>query len=253
MKRKYALAAALVGALVLPLFGCQKSTGENLSVEEVQQQALEYLASRYSAEFTITSTECKTNNIGPLPALHKAYHWELTVVSDQFPDDTFTLRYGRYGKAEDKEWNWRDNYYTLLFRDESTAIIREFVEDFFDADCIVEAPVFQGGWPDGMGENSTLQEWMQAGGKISDVTIWFCDFLPEDDEFIAFADALAENLPIAGFIMCRGLTSEGYQVISEQQDVLKTVWNEHQEWIIGRIDYNPESREIVLSQRYSTD
>lgn len=31
MKRKYALAAVLVGALVLPLFGCQKNAGENLN------------------------------------------------------------------------------------------------------------------------------------------------------------------------------------------------------------------------------
>jgi len=57
MKRKYALAAALVGALMLPLFGCQKNAGEKLSEEEVQRQAYEYLASRYSAEFTITNTK----------------------------------------------------------------------------------------------------------------------------------------------------------------------------------------------------
>ncbi len=31
MKRKYALAAVLVGTLVLPLFGCQKNAGENLN------------------------------------------------------------------------------------------------------------------------------------------------------------------------------------------------------------------------------
>ena len=252
-KRKYALAAALVGVLVLPLFGCQKSTGENISVEEVQQQALEYLASRYSAEFTITSTECKTNNIGPLPALHKAYHWELTVISDQFPDDTFTLRYGQYGKTEDKEWHWRDNYYTLLFRDEPAAIIRKFVEEFFGVDCIVEAPDFQDGWLDGIGENSTLQEWIQAGGRILDTTIWFCDFLPDEDACMAFSDALAERLPITNFINFRGLTSEGFQAVSEQQKELNMIWNEHREWIIGRIDYSLKNREIVLSQRCPTD
>ena len=253
MKRKYALAAALVGALVLPLFGCQKNAGEKLSAEEVQRQAYEYLASQYSAEFTITSIECKTNNIGPLPALHRTYHWELTMVSDQFPDDTFTLRYGQYGKAGDKEWHWRDNYYALLFRDEPAAICTEFAEEFFGVDCIAKAPIFQGGWLDGIGENSTFQEWVQTGGRVSNVTIWFCDFLPEDDMCIAFSDALAEKLPVAGFVNFRGLTSEGYEAVSAQQDVLNTIWNEHREWIIGRIDFNPESRKIVLSQRYSTD
>ena len=251
MKRKIALAAAVVGALVLPLCACQKSTGENLSAEEVQQKAYEYLASQYSAEFAITSTECKTNNIGPLPALHKSYHWELTVVSDRFPDDTFELRYGRYGKG--KAWDWTDNYYALLFRDESAAICTAFAKEFFGVDCIAEAPVFQEGWLDGTGENSTLQEWIQAGGRITDVTIWFCDFLPDEDVFTVFSDALAEKLPIVVSIKCRGLTAEGYQAVSEQRDILNTIWNEHRDWISGRIDYSLKDRKIELSQRYSTD
>lgn len=94
---------------------------------------------------------------------------------------------------------------------------------------------------------------MQAGRRITDITIWFCDFLPDDDEFIAFADALTEKLPIVSFVKCRGLTSEGYKEVSEQRDIPGTIWNEHREWIIGRIDFNPQSHEIVLSQRYSTD
>lgn len=253
MKRKYALAAALVGALVLPLFGCQKSTGENLSEEEVQQQALEYLASRYSAEFTLINAKHAPDSVGPIPSFRSSFHWVLTVVSDRFPDDTFELRYGRYGSGDGKTWHWTDNYYKLLFRDEPAAICTAFTKEFFGADCIVKAPVSQDGWPDGIGENSTWQEWVQAGGRILDITIWFCDFLPKDDAFIAFADALAEKLPIVGCIKCRGLTSEGYNEVSEQRDVPGTIWNEHREWIIGRIDYSHNSHEIVLSQRYSTD
>ena len=253
MKRKYALAAAVVGALVLPLFGCQKSMGENLSAEEVLQQALEYLASRYSAEFTIISAKHEPDSVGPIPSFRSSFHWVLAVASDCFPDDPFELRYGLYGKGDEKTWHWTDNYYALLFRDESAAICTEVAKEFFGADCIVKAPVFQDGWPDGIGENSTLQEWVQAGGRINDVTIWFRVFLPEDDAFIAFSNVLAEKLPIVGFIKCRGLTSEGYQAISEQQNVLNTIWNEHQEWIIGRIDYSLKNREIVLSQIYSTD
>lgn len=140
-----------------------------------------------------------------------------------------------------------------MFRDEPAAICKDSAEEFFGVDCIAKAPIFQEGWLDGVGENSTFQEWTQAGGRIMDVTIWFCDFLPDDDEFIAFADALTEKLPIVSFVKCRGLTSEGYKEVSEQRDIPGTIWNEHREWIIGRIDFNPQSHEIVLSQRYSTD
>lgn len=244
MKRKYALAAALVGALVLPLCSCAGG---------IEGKAQQYLSSRYSGEFTIISAEREPDIVGPIPSFRSSYHWVLTVVSDRFPDDTFELRYGRYGSGDGRAWNWTDNYYSLLFRDEPTAICKELAKELFETDCIVNAPIFEDGWADGIDENSTLQEWTQAGGSIMDVTIWFCDFLPEDDEFIAFADALTEKLPIVGFIKCRGLTSEGYKEVSEQRDIPGTIWNEHREWIIGRIDFNPQSHEIVLSQRYSTD
>jgi len=102
MKRKYALAAALVVALVLPLFGCQKNAGEKLSEEEVQRQAYEYLVSRYSAEFTITNAKHEPDVVGPIPSFRSSFHWVLTVVSDRFPDDTFELRYGRFGKGNGK-------------------------------------------------------------------------------------------------------------------------------------------------------
>ena len=244
MKRKYALAAALVGALVLPLCSCAGG---------IEGKAQQYLSSRYSGEFTIISAEREPDIVGPIPPFHSSYHWVLTVVSDRFPDDTFELRYGRYRSGDRKTWHWTDNYYALLFRDEPAAICTEFAEEFFGVDCIAKAPIFQEGWLDGVGENSTFQEWTQAGGRITDVTIWLCDFLPEDDEFIAFADALTEKLPIVGFIKCRGLTLEGYQAVAEQQDILNTIWKDHREWITGRIDFNPKSHEIVLSQRYSTD
>ena len=107
MKRKYALAAALVGALVLPLFGCQKNAGEKLSEEEVQRQAYEYLASRYSAEFTITNAKHEPDVVGPIPSFRSSFHWVLTVVSDRFPDDTFELRYGRFGKGNGRHGTGR--------------------------------------------------------------------------------------------------------------------------------------------------
>lgn len=249
MKRKIAFTIVVVVVLVLLLHSCQKSAAENLSAEEVQQKAYEYLASQYSAEFTIINAQREPDVVGPIPSFRSSFHWELTAVSDRFPDDTFELRYGRYGKG--KTWNWKDNYCALLFRDESTAICTEYAKEFFGVDCMAETSVH--GWIDGIEENSTFQEWVQAGGRVTKVTIWFRDFLPDEVEFITFSDALMEKLPIISYIKCRGLVEEGYQAISEQQDVIKTIWAEHQEWIIGQIDYNPKSREIVLSQRYSTD
>lgn len=251
MKRKIALAAAVVGALVLPLCACQKSAEENLSAEEVQQKAYEYLASQYSAEFTIIDAHHEPGVVGPIPSFRSSFHWVLTVVSDRFPDDTFELRYGRYGKG--KTWDWTDNYYALLFRDEPAAICEELAKEFFGVDCIAETPIFQEGWLDGTGENSSFQEWFQAGGRIAGIRIWFCDFLPDEDEFIAFCDTLAEKLPVDVSIRCWGLTAEGYQAVSEQRDILNTVCDKHRDWISGRIDYSISKREITLSQRYSTD
>ena len=250
---KFALIAVLALMVVFSRCDYQHKSGEALSAEEIEQMAYEYLADRYSAGFTIISAEHEPDSVGPLPSFRSSFHWVLTAVSDRFPDDTFELRYGRYGSGDGKTWHWHDNYYYLLFRDEPAAICTEFAEEFFGVDCIAEAPVFQEGWLDGTGENSTFQEWTQAGGRIMSVTIWFCDFLPDDDEFIAFSDALAEKIPIAVAVNCRGLTSEGYQAVSAQQDVLDTIWNEHKDWIIGRIDYILENHKIVISQRYSAD
>ena len=212
----------------------------------IQGMAYEYLVGRYSGEFTIINAEREPDITGPIPVLYSSSHRVLTVRSDRFPDDTFTLRYGKNG-------HWTDNYYALLFRDEPTTICTELAEEVFGVDCIAEVPVFQDGWPDGIGENSTLQEWMQAGGRIGSVTVWLCGLLPDEDECIAFSDTLAEKLPLWNFVNFRGLTPEGYQAVSEDRQVLSTIWNEHREWIIGRIDYDFGDREIVLSTRYSTD
>ena len=62
-------AVVLIRVLMLSLFGRQKNTGENLSVEEVQQQAYEYLASQYSSKFTITSAKHEPNVVGPIPLI----------------------------------------------------------------------------------------------------------------------------------------------------------------------------------------
>jgi hypothetical protein len=80
MKRKYALAAALVGVLVLPLCSCAGG---------IEGKARQYLSGRYSGEFIITDTERITNETGPIPVLIPSYHWKLTAKSEHFPGETF--------------------------------------------------------------------------------------------------------------------------------------------------------------------
>ena len=123
MKRKYALAAALVGALVLPLCSCGGSA------EAIKREAYEYLASRYSAEFTIISAEREADGPGPLPDLNPSYHWVLTVMSDQFPDETFVMRRLR---TNGKKWCWLDDYFTLLLREEATNYFAEIIEPYLN-------------------------------------------------------------------------------------------------------------------------
>ena len=111
MKRKYALAAALVGALVLPLCSCAGG---------IEGKARQYLSSRYSGEFTIISAEREADGPGPLPDLNPSYHWVLTVMSDQFPDETFVMRRLR---TNGKKWCWLDDYFTLLLRKKQQIIL----------------------------------------------------------------------------------------------------------------------------------
>ena len=240
-KRKYALAAALVGALVLPL--CSYAGG-------IEWKAQQYLSSRYSGEFTITDAERITNETGPIPVLIPSYHWKLTAESEQFPGETFFVF---YRKDENKEWYWSDNYYSVLFQDEVEGTGKELVEKMFAAECIIESVWGISPWPDGTDDSSTIQEWMNAGGKINRLTIWFCDFLPDDDACATFSTALTNELPNIYSVLFMGLEPDGYQAAIEQQEDIVSIWDAHPDWRIGQIRYDCEERKIIQSTRYSTD
>lgn len=240
MKRKYALAAALVGALALPLCSC---TGG------IEGKARQYLSSQYSGEFTITDTERITNETGPIPVLIPSYHWKLTAKSKQFPGEAFFVF---YRKNENKEWYWSDNYYSVFFRNEVEETGKELVEEMFAAECIIESVWGISPWPDGTDDSSTIQEWMDAGGKINRLTIWFCDFLPDDDACVAFSNALADELPNIYSVLFMGLEPDGYQAAVEQQEDIVSIWDAHPDWRIGQIRYDCEEHKIIQSTRYST-
>lgn len=217
---------------MLPLFGCQKSTGENLSVEEVQQQALEYLTSRYSAEFTVLRCDTKANSPGPIPG--GGSHWELIVKSDQFPEDNFSVYHGRE-KDENGAWYWTDNYYSLLFRNEANSKIKASAEQFFGVDCLIESLWGINAWPENIGENSTFKDWLNAGGKCPAFVIYLEGTAPEEALCQRFADSLLTEYPTIKFISFYGMTTDAFDEVSANGGILTDLWNDHPEWRIGQI------------------
>ena len=105
------LLLVLTGLLLLSvLSGCGP---EYLTEEQVKEETLDYLSSRYSAEFTVTATEEKISGPSPIPSFKsKPTYWILTAASSQFPNETFTVTRSASG-------SWYDNYYSLLLNDES--------------------------------------------------------------------------------------------------------------------------------------
>ncbi len=122
-----------------------------------------------------------------------------------------------YRKNEDKEWYWSDNYYSVLFRDEVEGIGKELVEEMFASECIIESVWGISPWPDGTDDSSTIQEWMDAGGKINRLTIWFCDFLPDDDACAAFSNALANELPNIYSVLFMGFRMDTKRRLSSKR------------------------------------
>lgn len=241
----YILAAALAGALLL-----RDRRGGGRTIPEgggsaIRRRALQYLSGRYSGTFTILSAERRPDSAGPLPVFYSTFHWVLKAASQRFPDDTFTLRYFP------KQRRWVDNYYTLLFRDEAAAIGAALTKEFFGRDCIAEASVRQTGWPDGIGDGSTLEEWLNAGGCVGKVILWFCDFLPEEESCAAFSAALADKLPNTAVFDFMALSAEGFRQAGRQRKDIFSLWDQHPDWRIGEIRYDCDRGKVMQSARYS--
>ena len=233
-KIKYALIIALLGALLLSLCACQKSTADNLTAEEVQQQASEYLASRYSAEFTILHCYTKANAPGPIPG--GGSHWELMVQSDQFPEETFFVY---YKKRENEDWHFSDSYCRLLLQQEAKAYFYNECNPYFEEDFTVDFFWGEEVWPAGTGEESTIQEWLQAGGHIWGLCIYLKDVDPTEDNYKEAAIEILTSEPSVQLIKIFGLTNDGYNAAIES-GAPKKIWNNHQEWRLGQMQYLPE-------------
>ena len=230
MKRKYALAAALVGALVLPLCGCGNSAGA------IERKAYEYLSSRYSAEFTIASAEREIDGPGPIPSFRSSFHWVLTATSNQFPNDTFTIRYLH---DDNNNWNWLYDYFSLLLRDQTISYFSEMIQPYLDTPDVVRILWGTTAWPDETGEGTSIHEWFQAGGEISQIQVFLDDVIPNDNLCKAPAINILQTAPNVHYITFFRLSHNGFTDVIHGSNPIDIYQEESsKDWSqIWRIDY----------------
>lgn len=224
------LLLVLTGLLLLSvLSGCGP---EYLTEEQVKEEALGYLSSQYSAEFTVTAAEEKISGPSPIPSFKsKPTYWILTAASSQFPNETFTVMRSESG-------NWIDNYYSLLLNDEAVGFFDEFVSESLDADYIIKIGWTINGWPEGVSEGATFQEWAEVGGRIPLLAIYLCDTEPEEAVCEPLAEKMRHSYPEIGPITFYGVTNEGFTYMREQPISSCTIPNEYyKEWVLKRMDY----------------
>ena len=220
----------LTGLLLLSvLSGCDP---KQLTEEQVKEETLDYLSGRYSAEFTVTAAEEKISGPSPIPSFKsKPTYWILTAASSQFPNETFTVTRSVSGK-------WIDNYYSLLLNDEAVVFFDEFVSEGLDTDYLIKIGWTIDGWPEGVTEGATFQEWAEAGGRIPLLEIFLCDTEPEEAVSEPLAEKMGQNYPEMGSIIFWGITNEGFTYMREQPISTCTIPNEYYEkWVLKRIDY----------------
>lgn len=173
----------------------------------ILQQAQEYLSSRYSANFSIIDIECVSNVIGPLPAIVSSYHWELVVESDQFPNETFDMR---YLLTKEKNWRWLDNYFTLLLREEATNYFSEILQEYLNVSFIIKICWGTTTWPSGTQEGTSICDWLQAGGKIASIQVFLDNTIPTDDLCYMGAKRILQIETNVHDITFFGLSGEGF-------------------------------------------
>ena len=224
------LLLVLTGLLLLSvLSGCGP---EYLTEEQVKEETLDYLSSQYSAEFTVTAAEEKVSGPSPIPSFKsKPTYWILTAASSQFPDETFTVTRSVNG-------DWIDNYYSLLLNDEAIDFFDKFVSESLDGDYLIKIGWNIDGWPEGVSEGSTFQEWAEASGWIPSLKIYLCDTEPEEATCEPLAEKMRQNYPEMGSIIFWGITNEGFTYMREQPISTCTIPNEYyKKWVLKRIDY----------------
>lgn len=204
------LLLVLTGLLLLSvLSGCGS---KQLTEEQVKEETLDHLSSRYSAQFTITQAEEQVVGAGPIPNFwSKSAYWSLTAVSSQFPDETFTV-------VRTTSGTWHDNYYSLLLNDEAIAMVDGIIQDKMPVDYYIYVEWGLDDWPGETGEETTFQEWIKAGGMIQKIIVYLREYEPDDHISEILAEEIHQEIPTVQFVVFMGISEEGFtSIISDIQ------------------------------------
>lgn len=202
----------------------------------ILRQTQEYLASRYSANFSISSIDRVSNIVGPLPSITSSYHWEMIVESDQFPGEQFTV-FCRQDSMN--QWKLSDNYCNILLRDEAKAYFSSLIQPYIEDNYVVD--IFWGDevWPDEISEGNSIEEWLKAGGNIWGLYIYLQDIDPLDTSCKPVSLKIFEETPSVQLIKFYGLTNDGFESAANSTSA-QEIWNNNPKYRLGRIQYLQE-------------
>ncbi len=226
--------AFLLASLVALVFlvGCQTEGDEEMRQKSIEQDALEYLEDRYSADFNILNAEEKTSGPGPIPSFKtKPTYWVLLAESSQFPGETFTLIRAVSG-------TWQDNYYSLLLNQKAITTVNELIKGKITAEYIIQIGWTVEGWPEGTSEESSFSEWIDAGGRIPMIMIYLRCSVPDGVICEQLSNEIHCSFPNTGSVVFYGVVDEGYMYINNQNISSVGIPNEHyREWVLERLSF----------------
>lgn len=225
-------------ALALFFVGLSRCGTTEMTIEAmgIEKMALQYLSEQYSAEFTIINwwREPREKSPIPIPSIIPLYNFELEVISNQFPEDKFHLHYRK--DLDTKKWEWSDDYYTLLLNAEAQEYFSEYLRPCLDTEYVIDIIWGISPWPDGTGEETSFEDWLNAGGRIIALYIYLNGNTPLDDECRPIAINLLQHNPTIGNIRFYGLTSEAFCQI-DNKDVAE-IWVDNEQSQLGRLSYH---------------
>lgn len=225
-------AGLLVSVGLVLLAGCQLKGDQAMKQKTAETAMLEYLESRYSDAFSILLAEEKI--AGPSPILSfrsNPTYWTFTVVSSRFPDDTFTVTRTVNG-------NWKDNYYSLLLYDQVVDLYDKIISEKLTTDYMIRIVWDTQNWPEGTGEEISLEEWIKAGGRIPSVHIYLRNTEPDASLCKVVVRGIQQAIPATDSVVFFGITDEAFSFVRQQTISTVDVLNGHyDEWVLGRLAY----------------
>ena len=200
----------------------------------ISKRAQKYLTKEYGGDFSILDVECISSGNGPIPEFIPKYHWQLTAVSDRFPNHTFKVY---YRKDDQKKWYWSDNYHSVLFYNEVFTRTVDCAKQFFQVDSMVQILWSSSPWPEGINKNCSLTEWFQAGGTITKIYIYLKNYQPIDGAYRNFATEFISEIPNVDILEFTVLTDEGFEALSNNKANMKDFLEQHPEFQIDQMSY----------------